>query len=291
MDLASRWQQVANRKISEFENSFHKKMGKLLNHPVDKVFLIELMDQSFRSGNASRIKDQIDYLFSKYGMAAFFTNSERFLIFIFRHVGTLLPQISVPLFVESIRADTKKVVLSAEDKALNKHLKNRRNANTRVNLNQIGELVLGEAEARRRVNQYMKALENPNIDYISIKISTIDSQIHPFAFEQTVGDIVPRLQKIFLHAKNHPFVNPKGVKEHKFVNLDMEEYRDLSITVEAFQRALETPELKDYRAGDCSAGLFTRCPAMAKEHYPLGQREGGPGRSSHSIAVGQRGQP
>ena len=37
--------------------------------------------------------------------------------------------------------------------------------------------------------------------------------------------------------------------EHKFVNLDMEEYRDLSITIEAFKRALETPELEDYRAG------------------------------------------
>ena len=249
VDLATCWQERACLKISHFENSFHGKMQKLLNNPMDKVFLIELMDQSFRSHDVSRVENQIDYLFSKYGMATFFTSAERFLIFLFQHMGAYIPRLSIPLFVENIRSDTKKVVLPAEDKFLNKHLKNRRLENTRVNLNFIGEVVLGEVEAQNRINKYLEALENPNIDYISIKISTIYSQINPFAFEQTVDALVPRLRKIFLKAKNHPFKNSKGQMEHKFVNLDMEEYRDLSITIEAFKRALEAPELKDYKAG------------------------------------------
>ncbi len=249
IDLATCWQERACLKISHFENSFHAKMQKLLDNPMDKVFLIELMDQSFRSHDVSRVENQIDYLFSKYGMATFFTNTERFLIFLFQHMGAYIPRLSIPLFVENIRSDTKKVVLPAEDRFLNKHLQNRRLDNTRVNLNFIGEIVLGETEAQNRINKYLQTLENPNIDYISIKISTIYSQINPFAFEQTVSDLVPRLRKIFLKAKNHPFKNSKNQMEHKFVNLDMEEYRDLSITIEAFKKALETPELKDYRAG------------------------------------------
>ncbi len=249
IDLASQWQERACLKISSFENSFHAKMQKLLNNPMDKVFLIELMDQSFRSHDASRVENQIDYLFSKYGMATFFTSTERFLIFLFHHIGAYIPRLSIPLFVENIRSDTKQVVLPAEDRFLNKHLQARRRDNTRVNLNLIGEIVLGEAEAQNRIHKYLEALENPNIDYMSIKISTIYSQINPFAFEQTVSDIVPRLQKIFLKAKNHPFKNLKNQMEHKFVNLDMEEYRDLSITIEAFKKALELPELKDYKAG------------------------------------------
>lgn len=249
LELATQWQNVATSKLSDFENTFHAKMQKLLNNPVDKVFLIELMDQSFRSHDVSRVENQIDYLFSKYGMATFFTSSERFLVFLFRHAGTYIPQISIPLFVDNIRADTKKVVLPAEDKLLNKHLQNRRNHDTRVNLNLIGEIVLGEGEAQSRIDKYMKALENPNIDYLSIKVSTIYSQINPFSFEQTIQDIVPRIQKIFLQAKSHPFKTKKGEMEHKFVNLDMEEYRDLSITVEAFKRALDAPELFDYKAG------------------------------------------
>ena len=134
LDLATQWQKVATGKMSEFENSFHVKMQKLLNNPVDKVFLIELMDQSFRSHDVSRVENQIDYLFSKYGMATFFTSSERFLVFLFRHAGTYIPQISIPMFVENIRQDTKKVVLPGEDKLLNRHLKERRSKNTRVNV-------------------------------------------------------------------------------------------------------------------------------------------------------------
>jgi RHH-type transcriptional regulator, proline utilization regulon repressor / proline dehydrogenase / delta 1-pyrroline-5-carboxylate dehydrogenase len=249
IDLATQWQKRASDRLSDFENSFHAKMQKLLNNPVDKVFLIELMDQSFRSHDVSRVENQIDYLFSKYGMATFFTSSERFLVFLFRHAGTYIPQISIPLFVDNIRADTKKVVLPAEDKELNRHLQARRQGNIRVNVNVIGEVVLGEAEAQGRIDKYKQTLENPNIDYLSIKISTIYSQINPLAFEQTITDIVPRIQTIFRQAKQHPFINKQGEPQHKFVNLDMEEYRDLSITVEAFKRALDAPDLQDYQAG------------------------------------------
>ena len=249
IDLATQWQSLATNKMSDFENTFHAKMQKLLNNPVDKVFLIELMDQSFRSHDVSRVEDQIDYLFSKYGMATFFTSSERFLVFLFRHAGAYIPQISIPLFVENIREDTKRVVLPAEDKQLAKHMKARRVDNVRVNINVIGEMVLGEAEAQGRIDKYLKTLENPNIDYLSIKISTIYSQINPISFEKTVEDIVPRIKQIFKQAKNHPYKNLKGEEEYKFVNLDMEEYRDLSITVEAFIKALDDPDLFDYKAG------------------------------------------
>ncbi len=250
VNLAEAWQNKAIEKLSDFEESFHAKMQKLLNNPVDKVFLIELMDQSFRSQDASRVKNQIEYLFSKYGMATFFTDTERFLIFMFRHAGAYLPKISIPLFVDNIREDTKRVVLPGDDKALNKHLMNRKEKdNTRVNVNLIGEVVLGEEEAEARIQKYLKALENPHIDYISIKISTIYSQINSFAFEKTVEAVVPRIIRIFKQAKNHPFTNKKGETEYKFVNLDMEEYRDLPITVAAFKQALEHPDLHDLKAG------------------------------------------
>jgi len=250
MELAAQWQTRATEKLSDFENTFHTKMQKMLSNPVDKVFLIELMDQCFRSHDVSRVENQIEYLFSKYGMASFFTDSERFLVFLFRHAGTYIPKISIPLFVNNIRKDTSNVVLPGEDKALNKHLQNRKNNDgTRVNINIIGEVVLGNNEAEGRMAKYLKALENPNIDYLSIKISTIYAQINSLAFEQTVEALVPRIAKIFLQAKNHPFVNKKGEKEYKFVNLDMEEYRDLPLTVSAFKKALELPELYDYKAG------------------------------------------
>lgn len=145
------------------------------------------MDQSFRSENPKRVANQVEYLFSKYGMASFFTTPERFLVFLFRNAGVYLPGISVPMFIDYIREDTKTVVIKGEDEYLNKHLIKRHEEGTRVNINLIGEVVLGEKEAEDRMQKYLKALENPNIDYISIKISTI--------FHKSIHSLLKRLSR------------------------------------------------------------------------------------------------
>lgn len=247
--LAEIWQNRATELVSDFDRDFHVKMNKMLSHPKDKVFLIELMDQSFRSHNPARVANQIEFLFNKYGMASFFTTSERFLVFLFLNAGIYLPQISVPLFVKNVREDTKTVVLKGEDTELNAHLQKRHAEGTRVNINLIGEVVLGEDEAEERIQKYLKVLENPNVDYISIKISTIFSQINALSFEDTIDELVKRLSRIYAQAKKYSFVNAKGEKENKFINLDMEEYRDLALTFNAFTKTLEQDEFKDFHAG------------------------------------------
>ncbi len=247
--LAEKWQRRADELVSDFDKKFHIKMNKMLSHPKDKVLLIELMDQSFRTKNNKRVANQIEYLFDKYGMASFFTTSERFLVFLFLNAGIYLPDISIPLFINNIREDTKTVVIKGEDDVFNAHLQKRKKEGTRVNVNLIGEVVLGEEEAESRMQKYLKLLTNPNVDYISIKISTLFSQINALSYEDTIGQLVERLSRIFAQAKKYSFVNEKGQKENKFINLDMEEYRDLALTYYAFTRTLEKPEFKDFYAG------------------------------------------
>ncbi len=249
VDLAAKWQNRANELVSDFDKKFHIKMNKMLANPKDKVLLIELMDQSFRTKNNKRVADQITYLFDKYGMASFFTTPERFLVYLFLNVGVYLPDISIPLFINRIREDTKTVVIKGEEKYFNAHLQKRANEGTRVNVNLIGEVVLGEEEAKSRMLKYLELLKNPNVNYISIKISTLFSQINPLSYEDTVDTLVERLSGIFEQAKKYSFTNDKGELENKFINLDMEEYRDLSLTYQAFTKTLSKPEFKDFKAG------------------------------------------
>lgn len=103
-------------------------------------------------------------------MAHFFTTKDKTLLWLFQNFGKFLPNLAVPMFVNQIREDTKTVVIKGEDEPFNKHLKMRKEEGTRVNINLIGEVVLGEVEAAERMEKYLKALANPNIDYISIKI-------------------------------------------------------------------------------------------------------------------------
>ncbi len=249
IELAKKWQIRADELAKNFDQKFNKQIQKMLIHPMDKVLLIELMDQCFRSSDNRRVANQINFLFDKYGMADFFSDSERFLIFMFRNIGCYLPDISVPLFVRQVREDTKTVVIKGEEEIFNAHLQQRKSDGDRVNVNLIGEVVLGEEEAQGRIDKYLKLLENPNVDYISIKISTIFSQINPLAFEDTVEELVERLSSIYRQAKKFGFTDKNGKKQNKFINLDMEEYRDLAITYEAFVRTLDKEEFKDFYAG------------------------------------------
>jgi len=224
-------------------------MEQMLKDPLNKVFLIELLDQSFRSKDNSRVADQLEYLFKKYENTDIFTTFEKLLVWAFRHVGIYLPTVSIPLFIQYLRNDISNVVIKGETTLLSRHLRLRRAEQTRVNINIIGESVLGEEEAQSRVKKYINALKSPDIDYISIKISTIFSQITPLAHQWSVDQIARRLELIYSAAMEHPYMDSSGQSRHKFVNLDMEEYRDLSLTVDVFMQTLSKKPFTELYAG------------------------------------------
>ncbi len=247
--LATRWQSNIENNRDASEKRFHAIMKRMLKDPKNKIFLIELLDQSFRSLDNNRIANQLEYIFNKYENTSFFTEFEQLLVWAFRNAGVYMPFISVPLFIQYLRNDIKNIVIKGEDESLNDHLQKRRDEQTRVNINVIGEAVLGEREAQERVEKYVHILQNPNIDYISIKISTIFSQINPLSYDWSVNQISSKLQRIFHAAMENSFINNEGNKEFKFINLDMEEYRDINMTIDVFTKTLSKSEFINLSAG------------------------------------------
>jgi len=243
------WQfTIETSKLHE-ESEFHEMMKKMLTNPKNKIFLIELLDQSFRSHISSRVANQLEYIFSQYEDINFFSEYEQLLIWLFRGVGVYVSSISIPLFIEHLRSDVSNIIIKGEDEALIGHIKKRSIEKTRVNINLIGEVVLGEEEATERINKYILTLANPYIDYISIKISTLFSQIEPLAHEWSVSQISSRLEKIYDAAILNTFTNAQGKEEAKFINLDMEEYRDVRLTIDVFKKTLSLDRFKNLYAG------------------------------------------
>ena len=247
--LARAWQDRANQLLTDEEKQYQKQMHHLLTHPRDKVALTNLIDQSFRSTTCRRVANQVTYLLRRYGIPGFFTPLEKFLMQAFMRVGALFPDLAVPQMIAKMRQDSRRVIISGEPEALRRHLQNRRQQGVRMNINHLGETVLGEEEALRRLDTYVADLKNPDIEYISIKISTIYSQIHPLAFAHTVKVLEERLTQLYQTATAHHFVRSDGTAFPKFVNLDMEEYRDLEITTAAFVRTLDQEAFKSLSAG------------------------------------------
>ena len=247
--IAYEWQKKIQVSRKGKEQDFHDMMMKMLKNPINKIFLIELLDQSFRSKNGDRVADQLEHIFAKYKSTDFFSQFEQILIWLFRDVGIYVSSISIPLFIQYLRNDISSIVIKGEDPVLAKHMKARRDEGTRVNINVIGEIVLSEEEAQKRVDKYIKLLKNPDVDYLSIKISNLFSQIIPHAHENNIVKISEQLEKVYSEAMKNTYKDSDGKDKYKFVNLDMEEYRDIEITIDSFKNVLEKEEFKDLHAG------------------------------------------
>jgi len=249
VSLAELWQTRAEELLTSEERTIQDQMKRLLNHPKDKVILTRLIDQSFRSENPQRVADQVNTLLREYGVPEFFSRVDRLLVQMFLGLGRYLPSVSVPKMIGKMRQDSSRAIIPGEPDALTEHLNRRKAQGVRMNINHLGEAILGEDEARRRLVTYIEDLKNPDIEVISVKMSTIYSQINPLAFECTLGVLTERLTEIYRAAKGQHFIRKDGTRVSKIVNLDMEEYRDLELTMEAFQRSLNQEEFFDYPGG------------------------------------------
>jgi RHH-type transcriptional regulator, proline utilization regulon repressor / proline dehydrogenase / delta 1-pyrroline-5-carboxylate dehydrogenase len=247
--VARQWQESISQHIGKEEQKLHAMMERMLKNPLNKTFLIELLDQSFRSKNPEREADQLEYLFEQYENTDFFSHFEQILIWFFRDVGIYVSSVSVPLFINYLRNDISSIVIKGEDPLLSKHMKARREEGTRVNVNIIGEVVHSEAEADRRVEKYIRTLQNPEVDYLSLKISNMYSQILPLAHDNNVRRISKRLARVYAAAKANACRDSEGKEHYKFVNLDMEEYRDVRITMDVFKSVLSQEAFADLHAG------------------------------------------
>jgi RHH-type proline utilization regulon transcriptional repressor/proline dehydrogenase/delta 1-pyrroline-5-carboxylate dehydrogenase len=241
IELAALMLQESSRTMTSAEKTVHEQLSRLMHDSVGKAFTTAMTDECFRSSTNKRVADQMIYLLNQLGVPHYLDWMKRAELFAFKSVGPSIAQFLVPLAMRALRKQTEQVILPGEPALLAKHLKERKEEGVRQNLNHLGEAILSEAEAKKRLHIYLEDLKNPDIDYMSVKISTIYSQISLLAFENTVDVIADRLRQLYRAAmKNDP---------PKFVNLDMEEYRDLDLTVSAFKKVLDEPEFYSYSAG------------------------------------------
>ncbi len=227
VQLAEKWQKEANRLLLRKEKVFQKRIKKLLTHKTDKYFLNRMIDRSFRTTNKRRIADQVSTLMVRYGMPSFFSIPERLSGYGFLYLGRYFPFLTIPVMIKRIMAESSDVILPEEREALHEHLSKRYDEGVRMNLNHLGEAILGEEQARAHRKTYLEDLKNHEIENISVKISTIYSQILPIAFDTAVAVISRRLERLYSEALNNIFIRPDGTTGQKFVNLIWRRFRIL----------------------------------------------------------------
>lgn len=234
---------------TDSEKKSQEQLAKMMADPIGKVFTTSMTDQCFRSRSSRRVIDQLVFLLKRFGIPKYLSPIKRMELGSVKWVGKAVPQLVVPLFKRELRQETMAVILPGEKDKLRKHILKRNSEGVRVNLNHLGEAILGEKEAKKRLDVYLDDLTKPEVECISVKISTICSQINLLAWEETIAILEERLSKLYRAAIKNPFKGKDGVPVPKFVYLDMEEYRDLHLTVALFEKILSNPEFFTYTAG------------------------------------------
>ncbi|QIK64296.1 bifunctional proline dehydrogenase/L-glutamate gamma-semialdehyde dehydrogenase [Leucobacter viscericola] len=152
-----------------------------------------------------------------------------------------LSGVVVPVARRVLRELVSHLIIDASDAKLGPAIAKIKRDGVSLNINLLGEAILGKSEAERRIEGTHKLLSRDDVDYVSIKVSSTVAPHNHWAFDEAVVEIEQHLLPLFERAA--------AASPRKFINLDMEEYKDLDLTLAVFMSILDRPEFLDLEAG------------------------------------------
>lgn len=235
------------------ERSQARRMSRILSRPGGFDLLLALTDEVLRIRSPRRAALVLAELAGEDTSAL--GPLDRLALIAGAHLAPIAPGVVVPIARRRVRAEMGGVILPSEPGPLERHIENRRRQGIRLNVNVLGEAILGDREAARRLKQVKAVLTHPAVDYVSVKVSAVCAQIDVLRFDFEVERIAAHLRDLYdIAARFDP---------PKFVNLDMEEYRDLELTLAVFRKVLDERPYERLGAGVVlQAYLPDSLPAM-----------------------------
>ena len=238
--LASRLLELSLADESRTERRRRNRLGRLLADAEGRELILALTDEVLRLDDPRVAARRFAELVRAHPTSAM-GPVDALMLRAGAIVAPLVPRLVMPLILRRVRAETTGIVLPADDPKFARHVRRRSDDGVRLNVNTLGEAILSDAEADDRLAIMLENIARPDVDYVSVKISSILANLDVLAFDATVERVVDRLRLLFRTAN--------AATQRTFVNLDMEEYRDLELTLTAFMRVLADDEFAATDAG------------------------------------------
>ena len=220
------WLRQADLIETRSERRAVERLSGLVGDVAGLRFAMRFVDQVARPEGRRTAARQLAGLVSDRRLPGFLSRPDRILLRAGARLAPIVPGVVMPLAARRMRGLVGHLVVDSDPVALAAHLSRRRRGGFRLNVNLLGEAVLGEAEAARCYAEALRLLDQPDVDYVSVKVSAIASQLNYWDFDGSVARVGDRLRALFARAAT--------TSPPTFVNLDMEEYHDLQLTMTAF---------------------------------------------------------
>jgi RHH-type proline utilization regulon transcriptional repressor/proline dehydrogenase/delta 1-pyrroline-5-carboxylate dehydrogenase len=239
VDLARRWMSATAADETPAERRATGRLAALVADPAGLELAVRFVDRVARPQDVRVAAAELADLGDRAADAAGFLGAvDRVLLGVGARVAPVLPAAVVPAARIRLRQLVGHLVADA-GLGLAGHIARARRDGFRLNLNLLGEAVLGEDEANRRLQRVAELVARPDVDYVSVKVSAVASQLSTWDTEGSVRRVVQRLRPLYRAA----------AESGTFVNLDMEEYRDLALTVRVFDELVSDPAVRHHELG------------------------------------------
>ena len=224
--------------LKRYDKASRKRFTRLFKDPKAISVTVSLTDEVMRITSA---KDSVRILrkAAKDSTVAGFGLFNTVGLKLIASLSRVIPKPVLFAVHTQVKLLSKGIILPAESKKLSRQIKRRAKKGIRLNINVLGEAVLGEDEANERFERVMQMMARPEVDYVSVKLSSVASQIISLDRKGTLDRVSEKLRHIYR----------TSISTNTFVNLDMEEFRDLRLTVDAFKLVLNEGEFKNLYAG------------------------------------------
>ncbi len=240
VELAARLLTSSRRDESAAEVRRRRRLGALLADDEGRQLIFALTDEVMRIDDPRLAAQRFGAVVGAHRTEAV-GRLDAPLLRVGAAVAPRLPRLVMPLVRRRIKAETHGIVIPSGDPGFARHLQRRARDGVRINVNPLGEAILSDAEADERMRVVLDRVARADVDYVSVKVSAIVANLDVLAFEMSIERICERLRELYRHAE--------AASPRTFVNLDMEEYRDLELTLQSFMRVLDEPEFDAVDAG------------------------------------------
>ena len=235
--LVEKWLREAR---SEPEDAAAQRLAGVLRDPNGLDFTVGFVDDVVRPEDvrvAARSLRRLQSIVPK-----FLPLPLRLLLRAGAEASRVAPALVVPIARAVLRHMVRHLIVDATDRRLGHAIQHLQRDGSRLNINLLGEAILGEEEAARRIEGTRALLSRDDVDYVSIKVSATVAPHSSWSFDDAVTHAVDALRPLYRIAATAP----AGAK---FINLDMEEYKDLDLTLAVFFTLLDEPEFRSLEAG------------------------------------------
>jgi RHH-type proline utilization regulon transcriptional repressor/proline dehydrogenase/delta 1-pyrroline-5-carboxylate dehydrogenase len=266
ISLVSELLTQSDKSRTRHDEANRKRFARLLKDPAAVALTMSLTDEVMRMSSMRTAAKTLRRTAKTAGVSG---------LGLFDYVGIkaasalsyIAPSLVMKIVHRRVRMAANGIILPAEKSPLAKHITRRTGEEAKLNINVLGEAVLGEGEAAQRLNAVIEMIQRPGVNYASVKISSIASQLITIDYLGSIERVANRLRLLYR----------QSLKTGTFINLDMEEFRDLEITVAVFKKLLDEPEFEAMDAGIVlqaylpeSHGEFADLVSWAKARHERG---------------------